>query len=194
MAKKKCTNPHAFSVLLSLTLGWGLWLVPEVFSAFGWAAAVIIIAASAAATWLSGSLYGQLCSAVPHAASLSEVGRRAHGRAEQRSAAAFVMLTQVLMCLVLQQAAATSLQQALLHTANGRTISLWLAQLAVGAVLLAAVQLRHLAHLSWLCYGGNLAQLLAACLLSAGLLVEAKSRSAGPHGAAVPQEACLACL
>lgn len=84
----------------------------------------------------------------------------------------------------------TSLQQALLHTANSRTISLWLAQLAVGAVLLAAVQLRHLAHLSWLCYGGNLAQLLAACLLSAGLLVEAKSRSAEQHGAAVSQEAC----
>jgi hypothetical protein len=94
------------------------------------------------------------------------------------------------MCLVLQLAAATSLQQALLHTGDGRTIALWLAQLAIGVVLLAAVQLRHLAHLSWLCYGGNLAQLLATCLMSAGLLLEAKNRSTEPHCAAVPQEAC----
>lgn len=52
------------------------------------------------------------------------------------------------------------------------------------------MQLRHLARLSWLCYGGNLAQLLAACLLSAVLLVEAKSKGAEPRGAAVSQEAC----
>jgi amino acid permease len=114
---KSCSNLQALAVLLSLTLGWGLWLMPEIFSAFGWAAAPVIIAVSAAATWLSGSLYGQLCDAVPHAGSLSEVGWQAHGRTGQRSAAAFVTLTQILMCLVLQLAAATSL-----HVAFGVTV------------------------------------------------------------------------
>jgi hypothetical protein len=119
--------------------------------------------------------------------SLATVGSKAHGRAGQHMASGFVVATQIMMCLVLQLAAATSLQHALkgavstagisAATAADGMLSLWLAQLAVGGVLVVAAQLRYLAQISWLCYVGNMAQLVAACLLAVGLLSDARSSS-----------------
>jgi hypothetical protein len=175
-------------ILLSLQLGWGLWLMPQAFATFGWLA-VLVIAGSAAATWLSGSLYGRLCSAVPDATSLADVGNESHQRTGRNMAAGFVILTQILMCLVLQLAAATSLQ----HTLKGITpnqpdemLPLWLAQVIVGCAVAVASQLRQLAKLSWLCYVGNIAQLIAACLLAAGMLSDMNCRSDSTTG----QDSC----
>lgn len=166
--------------------------MPQAFATFGWLA-VLVIAGSAAATWLSGSLYGRLCNAVPDARSLADVGRASHHRTGRNMAAGFVILTQILMCLVLQLAAATSLQ----HTLKGipqnqpdGMLPLWLAQLIVGVAVAVASQLRQLAQLSWLCYAGNVAQLIAAGLLAAGMLsdinCQSDSRSAHGCGAAAP--------
>jgi hypothetical protein len=60
----------------------------------------------------------------------------------------------------------------------------------VGVAVAVASQLRQLAQLSWLCYAGNVAQLIAAGLLAAGMLsdinCQSDSRPAHGCGAAAP--------
>lgn len=100
-------------------------------------------------------------------------------------AAGFVILNQILMCLVLQLAAATTLQ----HTLKGVVpnqpdgmLPLWLAQVIVGCAVAVASQLQQLAQLSWVCYVGNIAQLTAACLLVAGMLYDIDCHTERPAG------------
>lgn len=168
---RPCSRAATLAVLLSLQLGWGLWLMPHVFASFGWISALVILVVSAA-TGISGSLFGELCDAVPDAQTLEQIGSKAYQRTGRRLAASFVGVTKLAVCLLLQLAAATALQHALMGVVSwggDGVLPLWVAQAIVGCAVLLAVQLRHLEHLSWFCYIGNAAQLAAAVLMCAGL-------------------------
>jgi len=162
---RPCSSLATLAILLSLQLGWGLWLMPHVFATFGWLS-VLMILAVAVATGVSGSVFGELCGAVADAETLAHIGSKAYHATGRRLAASFVAMTKLVVCFVLQLAAATALQ----HTWRGvRMLPLWLAQAITGCAVLLAVQL-HLEQLSWLCYVGNISELVAAGLMCAGVL------------------------
>lgn len=66
--------------LLSLQLGWGLWLLPADFARLGWLGAGITIAVVSALTAYSASLFPRLVAAVEGAVLFGDVGEAAAGR------------------------------------------------------------------------------------------------------------------
>ena len=66
--------------LLSLQLGWGLWLLPADFAMLGWVGAGVTISAVAALTAYSASLFPRLVAAVEGAVLFGDVGEAAAGK------------------------------------------------------------------------------------------------------------------
>ena len=66
--------------LLSLQLGWGLWLLPADFARLGWVGAGAAIAAVSLLTAYSASLFPRLVAAVEGAVLFGDVGEAAAGR------------------------------------------------------------------------------------------------------------------
>ena len=66
--------------LLSLQLGWGLWLLPADFARLGWAGAGATIAVVSLLTAYSASLFPRLVAAVEGAVLFGDVGEAAAGR------------------------------------------------------------------------------------------------------------------
>ena len=66
--------------LLSLQLGWGLWLLPADFARLGWLGAGITVAVVSLLTAYSASLFPRLVAAVEGAVLFGDVGEAAAGR------------------------------------------------------------------------------------------------------------------
>jgi len=66
--------------LLSLQLGWGLWLLPADFARLGWLGAGVTILVVASLTAYSASLFPRLVAAVEGAVLFGDVGEAAAGR------------------------------------------------------------------------------------------------------------------
>jgi vesicular inhibitory amino acid transporter len=160
--------------------------MPHVFATFGWIACLLILAI-AIATGLSGSVFGELCGAVADAETLAHISSEAYHSTGGRLAASFVAVTKLAVCLVFQHAAATALQHTLKGVMpQGGMVPLWAAWTITRCAVLLAVQLPHMEQLSWLCYIGNVSQLVAAGLMCACVLTKHHRAStcmveAGPH-------------
>ena len=167
----RATFGQTVLTLLSLQLGWGLWLLPHSFAALGWAPALaLLLCLSVGSAW-SASLLSRLRGAAPGAVLLGDVGALAGGPQARAAVYAVVYALDASRCAVLHLAAAQSLRHALgggapaaaaaagAHTAPlpppGR------AALAAAALALPLAQARAPGRLAAFFGAGSAAQLAA---------------------------------
>jgi len=100
------------AALLSLSLGWGLWLMPADFARLGWLPAVGVTIFLAVSTTYSGFLISRLCRAVPNAVIFGDIGEAALGRRGRAISYATIYATDATRCIILHLAATQALQAA----------------------------------------------------------------------------------
>ncbi|KAF8063001.1 AVT1D [Scenedesmus sp. PABB004] len=145
------------TALLSLQLGWGLWLFPHSFARLGWIPSLTITVLLAVGTAYSGSLYSRLFLAVPSTVLFGDVGAAAAGPRGRQVVYAIIYSLDATRCIILHLAATQSLQHALGDAAP----PMWQCGLAVLVLAAAATQVRALSQLSWFFLTGTVAQLVA---------------------------------
>ncbi|CAL5220298.1 g2283 [Coccomyxa viridis] len=143
------------ATLLSLQLGWGLWLTPSDYARLGWIPATGVIAVLTLATIYSGYLLLRLYNAVPGAVLFGDIGEAAAG-SRGRSLVYFVVYSlDATRCIILHLAATQSLQHA-----SDKSDCL-VCGLIVGVIAIVLGQVRTLSELGWFLTTGTLAQLFA---------------------------------
>ncbi len=100
------------AALLSLSLGWGLWLMPADFARLGWLPAVGVTIFLAVSTMYSGFLISRLCRAVPNAVIFGDIGEAALGRRGRALSYTTIYATDATRCIILHLAATQALQAA----------------------------------------------------------------------------------
>lgn len=141
--------------LLSLQLGWGLWLLPSDYARLGWVPASVTIAIVAALTTYSASLFPRLIAATEGAILFGDVGAAAYGSIGRGLVYAFVYGLDATRCVILHLAASQALQHATGSPA-GVSLATLGAIVAVGAWALA--QVRSLPHMSGFLAAGTAGQ------------------------------------
>jgi len=144
--------------LLSLQLGWGLWLLPADFARLGWVPASIALVAVASLTAYSASLFPRLVAAAPGAVLFGDVGAAAAGERGRHIVYAVVYALDASRCVILHLAATQSLAHALGSPPSIPQAALGLA-VALGAWSLA--QVRALADMTGFLAAGTAGQLFA---------------------------------
>lgn len=153
----RCSWQQTTAALLSLQLGWGLWLFPSSYARLGWVPALSITLLLAVLTSYSGSLFSRLYQAVPTAVLFGDIGKKAAGQRGRSLVYAIIYSLDATRCVILHLAATQSLQHALGDSAP----PMWQCGLAVLIMAAAATQVRALARLSWFFLTGTTAQLVA---------------------------------
>ncbi|KAI8464358.1 MAG: transmembrane amino acid transporter protein-domain-containing protein [Monoraphidium minutum] len=159
---RRCSVGDTLLALLSLQLGWGLWLMPHSFGQLGWLPGLVLTAVMAGTTAWSGGLFARLFAAAPGAVLFGDIGQKAAGPGARALVYAIVYALDATRCVILHLAATQSLVHAL-GPAHAPPLR------ACGAAVLAAVlglsQVRSLARLSWFFAMGTAAQLCAIGLV-----------------------------
>lgn len=145
------------TALLSLQLGWGLWLFPSSYARLGWIPALSVTVLLAVMTAYSGSLFSRLYEHVPTAVLFGDIGKRAAGNRGRNIVYAIIYSLDATRCVILHLAATQSLQHALGDSAP----AMWQCGLIVLAVAGLLTQIRALSELSWFFMTGTCAQLVA---------------------------------
>ncbi|WIA19860.1 hypothetical protein OEZ85_005763 [Tetradesmus obliquus] len=153
----RCSWQQTTTALLSLQLGWGLWLFPSAYARLGWIPALAITVLLALSTAYSGSLFTRLYAAVPHAVLFGDVGKKAAGKQGRTIVYVIIYSLDATRCVILHLAATQSLQHALGDSAP----PMWQCGLAVLVMAGLFTQIRALSELSWFFMTGTSAQLVA---------------------------------
>ncbi|WIA40146.1 hypothetical protein OEZ86_013545 [Tetradesmus obliquus] len=153
----RCSWQQTTTALLSLQLGWGLWLFPSAYARLGWIPALAITVLLALSTAYSGSLFTRLYAAVPHAVLFGDVGKKAAGKKGRTIVYVIIYSLDATRCVILHLAATQSLQHALGDSAP----PMWQCGLAVLVMAGLFTQIRALSELSWFFMTGTSAQLVA---------------------------------
>lgn len=153
------------AMLLSLQLGWGLWLMPADFARLGWIPAMAIIVALTLATVYSGLLLLRLYQAVPNAVLFGDIGEAAAGSKGRSLVYWTVYSLDATRCIILHLAATQSLQ----HATDKSDCLICGAIVAVVALILG--QVKSLAEISWFLSLGTAAQLFALIIVVVKLIM-----------------------
>ncbi|WIA36420.1 hypothetical protein OEZ86_007730 [Tetradesmus obliquus] len=153
----KCTWGQTTSALLSLQLGWGLWLFPAAYARLGWIPGIGITLLMALTSVYSGTLFTRLYMAVPEAVLLGDIGKAARGEVGRTLVYCVIYSLDATRCIILQLAATQSLS----HALGAAAPAMWQCGLVV--VLLAGLlsQVRALSRLSSFFLLGTVSQLAA---------------------------------
>ncbi|GBF89647.1 hypothetical protein Rsub_02365 [Raphidocelis subcapitata] len=162
-AKPRCGVGDTLLALLSLQLGWGLWLMPHSWGQLGWLPGMGVTLSLAAGTAWSGSLYSRLYAATPGAVLLGDIAQRAAGPGARAASYCVVYALDATRCVILHLAAAQSLRHAL---GGAAAAPLPACGAAVLVAVLALSQVRSLSRLSWFFGLGTAAQLTAIAVVA----------------------------
>ncbi|GFH19466.1 Aa_trans domain-containing protein [Haematococcus lacustris] len=146
------------AALLSLQLGWGLWLMPSDYARLGWCANVVLVVL-AALTAYSGTLFTRLYQAVPSTVLFSDVGAAAAGRWGRGLVSLIIYSLDATRCVILHLAAAQSLRH--VFPPGPDQPPLWQCGAAVLVLAGILVQVRGLAEMSSVFMAGTASQLVA---------------------------------
>ena len=127
------------AALLSLSLGWGLWLMPADFARLGWLPAIGVTVFLAVSTTYSGFLISRLCRAVPNAVIFGDIGEAALGRRGRAISYATIYATDATRCIILHLAATQALQAAVAR----EDVPLLVYALVIAGLALIFVQVPH---------------------------------------------------
>lgn len=168
--------------LLSLQLGWGLWLMPHSYGQLGWLPGLAVTLLLAVSTAWSGTLFSRLYAASPGAVLFGDIGQKAAGPGARLLVYLVVYALDATRCVILQLAATQSLRHALgaagaggagaSAAAGGAAAAsaaagapLWKCGAAVVAAMAAMAQVRSLSSLSGFFALGTAAQLAAVAVV-----------------------------
>ncbi|KAJ9516031.1 hypothetical protein QJQ45_024473, partial [Haematococcus lacustris] len=151
-------QPVSGAALLSLQLGWGLWLMPSDYARLGWCANVVLVVL-AALTAYSGTLFTRLYHAVPSTVLISDVGAAAAGRWGRGLVSLIIYSLDATRCVILHLAAAQSLRH--VFSPGPDQPPLWQCGAAVLVLAGILVQVRGLAEMSSVFMAGTASQLVA---------------------------------
>ncbi|KAJ9516222.1 hypothetical protein QJQ45_024651, partial [Haematococcus lacustris] len=151
-------QPVSGAALLSLQLGWGLWLMPSDYARLGWCANVVLVVL-AALTAYSGTLFTRLYQAVPSTVLFSDVGAAAAGRWGRGLVSLIIYSLDATRCVILHLAAAQSLRH--VFSPGPDQPPLWQCGAAVLVLAGILVQVRGLAEMSSVFMAGTASQLVA---------------------------------
>ncbi|PNW82897.1 hypothetical protein CHLRE_06g298750v5 [Chlamydomonas reinhardtii] len=167
---RRCSTLQTTAALLTLQLGWGLWLLPCDFARLGWVFGIVVLALLAIATSYSGSLFTRLYGAVPQAVLFGDVGDAAAGRVGRISVYITIYSLDATRCIILHLAATQSLFHALSPSLQ-QVLPLWQCSVIVAVVVLLLGQIRYLTQLSWFFMTGTAAQLVAIAIVVYDMLL-----------------------
>jgi amino acid permease len=178
--------------LLSLQLGWGLWLLPSDYARLGWVPASFTIAIVALLTAYSATLFPRLIAAVDGAVLFGDVGAAAYGRTGRGLVYAFVYGLDATRCVILHLAASQALQHA--AGVGAKALPRLGAVVALGAWALS--QIRSLPHMSGFLAAGTTGQMFAIAVVLHTLISEPdrKARHAAFAWGEDPVKAAIAIL
>ncbi|MEW5297296.1 MAG: hypothetical protein WDW36_000513 [Sanguina aurantia] len=164
--------------LLTLQLGWGLWLLPADFAHLGWVTGGGCLLALALLTVYSGFMFSRLYSAVPGTVLFGDIGHKAAGSLGRNVVYAVIYSLDATRCVILHLAASESLRHIFPEDASGSGMiggqrpPLWQCGLVVLVLALVLGQIRSLARLSWFFLLGTGSQLLAVAVVVYQLVSE----------------------
>eukprot|EP00878_Enallax_costatus_P017308 GHUV01018177.1.p1 GENE.GHUV01018177.1~~GHUV01018177.1.p1 ORF type:complete len:275 (+),score=23.84 GHUV01018177.1:278-1102(+) len=164
--EKGCTWAQTTTALLSLQLGWGLWLFPSGFARLGWIPSLVVTVVLGFMTSYSGSLFSRLYRSVPRAVIFGDVGQKAAGRKGRSIVYVIIYSLDATRCVILHLAATQSLQ----HALGSAAPPAWQCGLAILVLAFLANQVRALSKLSWFFLTGTSAQLAAIGIVTYELL------------------------
>lgn len=175
--QKLCHWLQTTATLLTLQLGWGLWLFPADFARLGWGAALGAVVFLSSSTIYSGWMFSRLHEAVPGAVLFGDIGHKAYGAAGRVIVYVIIYSLDATRCIILHLAASQSLQHAFPEDARP---PLWQCGIGVAIIATALTQIRALSELSWLFLVGTFSQLVAVGIVVVSLL-KSPSPDAGPR-------------
>jgi len=149
------------TALLSLQLGWGLWLFPSDYARIGWYATGVLVAL-ALLTAYSGTLFTRLYLVTPGAVLFSDVGKKAAGKTGAMIVSVIIYSLDATRCVILHLAATQSLRHAFPEETRP---PLWLCGFAVLVLGCILVQVRSMAEMSWVFMTGTGSQLVAVAIV-----------------------------
>lgn len=168
----RCSVWQTTSALLTLQLGWGLWLLPCDFARLGWVGGFASLATLAALTGYSGSLFTRLFQAVPSAVLFGDIGAQAAGKVGRLLVYITIYSLDATRCIILHLAATQSLYHAVAPSLPaGQELPLWQCSVVVAMLILLLGQIRYLTQLSGFFMTGTAAQLVALVIVVYDLIL-----------------------
>ncbi|GFR52080.1 hypothetical protein Agub_g14540 [Astrephomene gubernaculifera] len=185
---RRCSTLQTTAALLTLQLGWGLWLLPCDFARLGWIPGFAALFTLALCTTYSGSLFTRLYGAVSNAVLFGDVGEAAAGRKGRLLVYATIYSLDATRCIILHLAATQSLSHALTPLL-GSALPLWQCSAIVAVVVLLLGQIRYLTQLSSFFMAGTTAQMIAITIVIYDLIAHSgpPPPAAGPGSLLAPQ-------
>lgn len=180
----KCTAFQTTAALLTLQLGWGLWLLPCDFARLGWIPGFGVLLTLCLATMYSGSLFTRLYQAVPKAVLFGDIGEAAAGRTGRSLVYGTIYSLDATRCIILHLAATQSLYHAVLPSLPPhlqQRLPLWQCSAVVAVVVLLLGQIRYLTQLSSFFLTGTAAQAVALAIVLYDFIVHWGVPSAPPN-------------
>ncbi|KAG2491782.1 hypothetical protein HYH03_009942 [Edaphochlamys debaryana] len=178
--ERHCTVFQTICALLTLQLGWGLWLLPCDFARLGWIPGFVVLAILAGATAYSGSLFTRLYAAVPRAVLLGDIGEAAVGHKGRALVYGTIYSLDATRCIILHLAATQSIYHALAPSLE-TPLPLWQCSAVVAVAVLLLGQIRYLTQLSSFFLVGTAAQMVALAIVIHDLVLH-RGPPAEDHG------------
>ncbi|GLI62001.1 hypothetical protein VaNZ11_004573 [Volvox africanus] len=184
-AGRQCTTWQTTAALLTLQLGWGLWLIPCDFARLGWIPGLVTLFTLALSTAYSGTLFTRLYAAVPDAVLFGDIGAAAAGRKGRVLVYVTIYSLDATRCIILHLAATQSLYHAIAPLLE-EALPLWQCSVIVGVVVLLLGQVRYLTQLSSFFMAGTVSQMIALAIVIYDLVVSARSSQEGSNSGTIP--------
>ncbi|GLC36986.1 hypothetical protein PLESTB_000171200 [Pleodorina starrii] len=186
-AAGRCSTLQTTAALLTLQLGWGLWLLPCDFARLGWIPGFATLIILALSTAYSGTLFTRLYSAVPNAVLFGDIGASAAGRKGRALVYLTIYSLDATRCIILHLAATQSLFHAVAPLLGPQgALPLWQCSVLVGVVVLLLGQIRYLTQLSSFFMAGTVAQMVALAIVIYDLMINAGRSTGGASQSALP--------
>ncbi|GIL51251.1 hypothetical protein Vafri_7121, partial [Volvox africanus] len=177
-AGRRCSTWQTTAALLTLQLGWGLWLIPCDFARLGWIPGLVTLFTLAVSTAYSGTLFTRLYSAVPEAVIFGDIGAAAAGRKGRLLVYVTIYSLDATRCIILHLAATQSLYHAIAPVLE-EALPLWQCSVIVAVVVLLLGQIRYLTQLSSFFLAGTVSQMIALAIVIYDLVISARRSPAG---------------